>query len=111
MKRSIQIMIMVMVLIVGSLGVGIPIEAQGENAWVLIDVVDYPEEESWERANEHISYNTDVTYSPSSFSAKQTYIGRTQGTKVNGEGVKLWGDLVFRQKLSIKTRKCPLQLI
>lgn len=89
MKKKIQIMLMVMVLIIGSFGVGIPVESQAENAWVLIDVVDYPSNESWAQANAHESYDNQPTYRQSNFSVKQSYIGKSQGIKVNGEGVKL----------------------
>lgn len=108
MKKKIHIMLMVMVLIIGSAGVGMPVEAQAENAWVLIDVVDYPSDEAWELANEHVSYNTKVTYSPSKFSAKTTYIGRTEGTKINGEGVKLWADFSVPPEVIYKDQEVSL---
>lgn len=99
-----------MTLIIGNLGVGIPVEAQEENAWVLIDVVDYPEKEAWKLANEHVAYNTDVTYSPSSFSAKTIYTGRTEGKKVNGEGVKLLADFSVPPKVIYKGQEVSLTL-
>lgn len=89
MKKKIQIMLMVMVIIIGSFGVSITVESQIENAWVLVDVVDYPSNESWALANAHASYDNQPIYRQSNFSVKQSYIGKSQGTKVNGEGVKL----------------------
>ncbi len=89
MKKTIQVMLMAMALIVGTLGLGMPVEAQGEKAWVLVDVVDYPNEEGWELANKSPVYNTVTSYSPSNFSAKTMYTGPTGGGKVNGEGVKI----------------------
>lgn len=88
-KKRIQIILIVMLVIIGNFGVVIPVEAQGENAWVLVDVIDYPNDEAWEQANKSPVYNTKVTYSPSNFSAKTIYTGKTEGKKVNGEGVKI----------------------
>lgn len=107
-KKKIQIMLMVVVLIIVSAGVEIPVEAQGENAWVLVDVVDYPNDEGWELANAHASYDNQATYRQSNFSVKQSYIGRSQGTKVNGEGVKLWGSFSVPPEVIYKDQEVSL---
>jgi hypothetical protein len=88
-KKTIQVMLMVMILIIGSIGMGTPIESQVENAWVLVRVIDHPNNEGWKSANAHESYDNQVTYNQSNFSVKSTYIGDSQGTKVKGEGVRL----------------------
>ncbi|HKL42790.1 MAG TPA: copper amine oxidase N-terminal domain-containing protein [Clostridia bacterium] len=62
---------------------------KGENAWVLVDVIDYPNNEGWETANASEVYDNKATYKQSNFTVKKSYIGSSQGTKVNGEGVKL----------------------
>jgi len=59
------------------------------NAWVLVNVIDYPNDEAWDVANANKSYDNQVTYKQSNFTVKKSYTGRSQGTKVNGEGVKL----------------------
>lgn len=59
------------------------------NAWVLVNVIDHPNDEAWDVANANESYDNQVTYKQSNFTVKKSYTGRSEGSKVNGEGVKL----------------------
>ncbi len=110
MKKPIQVVLMAIVLITAILGKLIPIEAQTENAWVLVEVVDYPEVEGWKQANKHESYNNDVTYNPSSFSVKTTYIGRSEGQKVKGEGIRLSATFSIPPQIIYKDEEVSLSL-
>jgi hypothetical protein len=110
MGKTIRIMLMVMFLVIGSLGIGAPAAAQSDNAWVLVDVVDYPSDEAWAQANKSEAYNNKVTYAKSKFSVKTIYTGASQGTKVNGEGVKLHASFTTPPKTIYKDQEVALTL-
>ena len=110
MKKTIQAMLIVMVLIIGILGTKMPVEAQTENAWVLVDVVDYPNDEGWKQANTSVAYNSQVTYKPSNFSVKSTYIGPTQGSRINGEGIRLSATFSTPPEVIYKDQEVSLTL-
>ncbi len=110
MRKTIRIMLMIMFLVIGSLGIGAPAMAQSDNAWVLVDVVDYPSNEAWDQANKSEVYNNKATYDRSKFSVKTVYTGPSQGSKVNGEGVKLHASFSTPPKTIYKDQEVALTL-
>lgn len=62
-------------------------------AWVLVDVVNHDSAEKWELENQHEAYNTEFSCSTGTFSAKKTFIGKSEDwrnpPKKHGEAVRV----------------------
>lgn len=75
----------------------ISVNAQEDQyAWVLINTVNYDNEEKWTVANEHESYHNEYSCTTGQYSVKTTYTGRTEDWRnppiIYGEAIRLSAD-------------------
>ncbi len=63
--------------------------------WVLVEVMDYANDEGWVQSNLHESYNNTYSYARSNYAVHSKYIGRDEDwrnpPKIKGEGITLYG--------------------
>lgn len=58
--------------------------ANGEYAWVLVDIHDYKSEEEWTKADAHEAYAVSYSYARGSYSATKTYDWPSNGEDIGG---------------------------
>jgi len=64
-----------------------------EFAWIMVDVLDHPNADAWDVANQHAAYAYNYSYSRGSYSSSSIYIGQSDNwfspPKIHGETLGL----------------------
>lgn len=85
--------LLVMILMIPYISVN---SQEDQYAWILINTVNYDNEDKWAVANENESYNNEYSCSTGQYSVKTIYTGRTEDwrnpPKIYGEAIRLSAD-------------------